>query len=210
MFTVKILKYILPSLLLLLLPSAVLSSDLEITCFADKPPSVVKNRDPLFNITNILPGNSVSRTVSFRNTDSESDCRVFFEVSGKTNIFSDRLRVDIPNLFDGTLSEYMSGKRILMANLQPNQELIRTITISFPSTAGNTYQKRETSFDIFILSEWGLEEVPTGLGPEVLGVATQTGALPRTGQGVLLGVIFSVGTLLSFFAYRALSKKTKI
>ncbi len=149
----KSLKYMLV-FLFLLFPSSVLANDLEITCFSEDPPNIVRNTDPLFQISGFLPGDSTSRTIYVENTSNDYDCRVFFDISGEGNILTNKIEVKIPGLFDGTLSEYIDSN-VKMADLGPNGNITRTITMSLPPEAGNTYARKQASFDIFVNSEWG-------------------------------------------------------
>jgi hypothetical protein len=177
----KNLKYLF-FFLLFLIPSTVLANDLEITCYSNQPPVIVKNTDPLFQLKNFGPGDTASRTMFATNTDTENNCRIYFDVSGDTNILTDKIEVYIPGLFDDTLSRYITEPRILMADLQPNQEISRTITMSLPTNAGNTYSSQKASFDIVVQSEWGANQVNTNTNTDegqVAGV-TDTATQRRT------------------------------
>lgn len=199
---------------LFLIPSAVLANDLEITCYSDQAPVIIRNTDPLFQLTNFLPGDSASRTVFVKNTDTVNDCKIFFDVSGSTNVLTDKVNVHIPGLFDDTLSEYITGSRILMADLVSNAEITRTITMELPSNAGNSYTDKKASFDISVQSEWGFEQTGTagevaGISDkkengEVLGIAitTEDGLLSKTGQAILSIFLFSTFLLLSYLLHK--------
>ncbi len=154
----KFLTYIFLTSLFFLFPSNLFATDLEITCFSDRSPEFVRNTDPLFQITGFAPGDSASRIVFVENTDSENPCRIFFDVSGNTNTLTDKIEVEIPGLFSGTLSEYI-GSNVMMANLAPNREVTREITMTLPTDAGNVYARRQASFDIIVQSEWGEDAV---------------------------------------------------
>ncbi|MHC1716738.1 MAG: hypothetical protein AB9915_02555 [Candidatus Dojkabacteria bacterium] len=163
----KLLQYGIFSLLFLI-PSTVLAADLEITCYSDQSPLIVKNTDPLFQLSGFLPGSSASRTVYVKNTDTENNCKIYFDLSGSTNSLTNKINVQVSSgLFNDTLSHYITGERILMANLSPKGEITRTITMNFPSDANNTFTLKQASFDIAIQSEWGSEEDQNG---EVEGV----------------------------------------
>ncbi len=157
----KLLKYILFSLIFLI-PSTVLAGDLDITCYEDQSPVILKNTNPLFQLTGFLPGNSASRTIYVKNTDPTNACKIYFDISGTTNALTNKIEVHIPSLFNDSLSEYITGDRILMADLQPNEEITRTITLEFPSDAGNPFTLKQASFDITIQSVWGPEFNTTG------------------------------------------------
>jgi hypothetical protein len=150
----KFLTYVFLTTLFFLIPSTLFASDLEITCFSNRSPEFVRNTDPLFEISGFSPGDSVSRIVSVENTDTENPCRIFFRVSGSTNTLTDKIEVKIPGIFDGTLSEYI-GSSVVMANLAPNRQVTRVITMKLPEDAGDTYARRQASFDITVDSQWG-------------------------------------------------------
>ena len=136
------------------------AADLDITCHENVKPTITRNTDPLFQLSGFLPGDSASRTVYVKNDDPNNDCRIYFDITGTTNPLTDKIVVDIPTLFYDTLSKYISGDRMLMAELKSNQEITRTITLLFPSDADNTYSSKSTSFDITIISEWGPDTTP--------------------------------------------------
>jgi len=212
----KFLKYIVV-LLFLFLPSGVLANDLEITCFSDKKPEIVRNKDPLFQISGFLPGDKAERTIFFENTDQVNDCRIYFNVKGTSNNLTDKIDVSIPTLFNNTLSEYMRSS-ILMADLVPNQKITRTITMELPTDAGNTYADKLASFDITVVSQWGTGETSaesTGEGGSILGISDARGVrgigsvlgatdgiLPRTGQAIILVVSASLFLIAGYYLYK--------
>lgn len=149
-------------LLLFLIPSAILAADLEITCYSDQKPLIVKNTNPLFQLSGFLPGNSASRTIYMKNSDTENDCRIYFNVSGSTNSLTNKINVQVSGLFNDTLSEYITGERILMADLKPNAEITRSITMDFPADSDNSFTLKQASFDIAVQSEWGPDEDTDG------------------------------------------------
>jgi len=198
-------------LLFFLIPSSVLANDLEITCFSEQSPEILRNTDPLFQISGFLPGDSASRTIFVENT-SNYDCRIYFDVSGTSNLLTDKINVYIPTLFNNSLSEYMESN-ILMADLESGEDITRTITMSLPTDAGDTYQNRQASFDIEVVSEWGSdteEGVVAGIADErkedvgeVLGVSV----LAQTGQAIILVVLFSLLVFVGYLIFKKVRKK---
>ncbi len=171
-----------------LIPSAIFAADLEITCYADKAPVIVKNVDPLFQLIGFVPGSSVSRTIYVKNTDDTNDCRIYFLSSGDSNLLTDKIEVEVSDgLFSNSLTEYINNTRLLMADLSPNEEVTRTITIGLPTDAGNKYASKNASFDITVQSEWGGDEEG-----EVGGVTDQSKNTQGLG-GSLLTNILGVG-----------------
>lgn len=152
----RILQYTVLSFFFLI-PTNILAADLDITCYENQKPSVTKNTNPLFNLTNFSAGDSTTRTIYVKNVASTSDCKIYFDISGTTNTLTDKINVYIPNLFDNTLSKYITGEKILMANLQSNQETTQSISMTLPTDADNSYTQKQASFDITIQSEWGSE-----------------------------------------------------
>lgn len=148
---------------LLFTPSAIFAADLDITCYADQAPVIVRNEDPLFQLTGFLPGSSESRTIYVKNTDGINDCRIYFLSSGNSNLLTDKIEVNVSGgLFNGSLTQYIDNTKLLMANLSPNEEVTRTITIGLPANAGNEYASQSASFDITVQSEWGDDTVVEG------------------------------------------------
>lgn len=150
-----------------LIPSAVFAADLDITCYSDKAPEIVRNVDPLFQLTGFVPGSSATRTIYIENTDDINDCRIYFLSSGDSNLLTDKIEVNVSGgLFNGPLTEYIGNTRLLMANLSPNEDVTRTITIGLPTDAGNIYTSKNASFDITVQSEWGDDTMVENNGGE--------------------------------------------
>jgi hypothetical protein len=148
-------KYLL-IIIFFFLPSTLFAADVDITCYPDRAPDIVKNTYPLFQLTSFLPGSSALRTIYVENTDTSNDCRIYFIVNGVGNILTDKIKVNVSEgLFSDSLTEYMSNTSILMANLSPGENVTRTITMELPTDSGNTYASKQASFDITIKSEWG-------------------------------------------------------
>jgi hypothetical protein len=155
----NIIKYLL-IFFFLLIPSAIFAADLDITCYSDRSPDIVRNIDPLFQLTGFLPGSTSSRTIYVENTDTVNDCRIYFLTTGDSNILTNKIEVNVSGgLFNGSLTQYIDDTRLLMANLSPNEEVTRTITMELPTDAGNTYASKNASFDITVQSEWGDDTV---------------------------------------------------
>lgn len=151
----NITKYILATLFLLI-PTIVYAYDVEITCTDTEAPEIVRNTDPLFQLSGFLPGSSASRTIYIVNEGSEHDCRIFFTGSGESNILTDKIEVEVSGeVFSGSLTEYIDDLRLNMADLSPGAQVERTITMMLPTDAGNTYSSQQASFDITIETQGG-------------------------------------------------------
>ncbi len=124
---------------------------------------------PLFNVTNWLPGDMESKSFSVNNggaevfrlairTENESNDPLSPNLAGVTQvIISDNLGTiwygegspsGIRNLSDLYAQPY-----ILLGNINPSENRIFMIGIKFPSEIENEYQLSQTIFDIVIMKE---------------------------------------------------------
>jgi len=179
-------KYLLVTFFLFV-PSVVFAADLDITCYSDRSPEIVRNVDPLFQLSGFVPGSSASRTIYVQNTDPENNCRIYFEATGDDNILTDKIKVEVSEgLFSGSLSEYIDNTKILMANLSQNTDVTRTISMTLPTDAGNTYASKKASFDITVVSEWGDDTIPDttleDTGGDVAGTTDEASSSTRSAK----------------------------
>jgi hypothetical protein len=151
-----IIQIILSLSFFLFIPLGIYAADLNITCYPDRYPEIIRNVDPLFQLRGFLPGSYASRTIYVENTDTVNPCRIFFITRGSRNELTDKIEVEVSGgLFNGSLTQYIDGSEIMMANLSSGLNITRTISMELPTDAGNTYQSRNASFDIIVRSEWG-------------------------------------------------------
>lgn len=154
----KLLIGILVSLGIFILPSVIYAADLDIVCYENQKPVITQNTTPLFQLSGFLPGETATRTVSVLNTDSNNPCTISLQGSGTSNKLTDSITLAIDSLYSNTLSNFVKGDNIQIANLQPNQSVQHTITMYFDSDAGNDLTNLNTSFDIKVNSQWGSEQ----------------------------------------------------
>jgi hypothetical protein len=200
-------KHIVTTLVILLIPSFVIAADIDITCNGDdSSPTIVRNRDPLFDISNFIPGKTESRDISITNNDDTNPCVIDFEGRGSFNDLTNVITVYLDNIYISTLTEFIDGLNIPIATVQPTESVNRTMELKFNESSGNMYADNSPSFDILINSQWG-SETDNGdiLGEdddscdiagvsdkrdledgEVMGVST---TLPATGANLSLVII---------------------
>jgi hypothetical protein len=151
-------KHILTTLVILLIPSFVIAADIDITCNGDdSSPTIVRNRDPLFDISNFLPGESESRDISITNNDDTNPCVIDFEGGGSSNDLTNVITVYLDNIYISTLTQFINGLNIPIATVQPTESVNRTMELRFNESSGNMYADKTASFDILINSQWGSE-----------------------------------------------------
>ncbi len=62
------------TLTIILIPSVVFAADLEITCNENNSPTIVRNTNPLFNITGFVPRDTETREIYIENNDPNNPC----------------------------------------------------------------------------------------------------------------------------------------
>lgn len=150
------LKIFLSVFFILLSPSLILAADLEITCYKDQKPVIVKNTNPLFSLDTFLPGNTEKKEIYINNTDNENPCKIYISGSGKSSKLGDKIIVEISDsIYNGTLSKFVSTKKIQIADLKPETNITRTFSLYLEEDTGNDLMNKSISFDIVIDSEWG-------------------------------------------------------
>ena len=120
----------------------------------------------LFNISNMLPGDSVSKSVTIHNgASSPTPITIHGTKKSETGGLSEVLAVVIANggadLYGGTsptgpktLSQFLSESAdfngVHLADIPSDETIIITITVTFPHEAGNEYQYARVIFDLTI------------------------------------------------------------
>lgn len=161
------------ALFVLLFPfaSANASSDLIVSCANEGPCSISPSNTPLFEETNIAPGDSFSQTLSIINQDSDDICSptLDFTESTVSSILADRILVSINDsegiYFDGTLRSLIDGSAIALNDIAPVSDRDFTFFAEFDSNAGNEYQGLETLFDISIVVSCAGGSFPPSVNP---------------------------------------------
>lgn len=155
--------------ILTLVPTAVHAADLNITCNDGQKPTVSLSTTPLFQLSGFKPGDIVSKTVRVVNNDPNNSCIVSLQGSGTSTNLSDKIAFKVDNIYTKTLTDFIKGDNVQIANLAPNANIERTITLSFESEADNTLANQSLSFGIKVNSQWGNDQQG-----EVQGENTQT------------------------------------
>ncbi|MCA9355786.1 hypothetical protein KC865_04570 [Candidatus Kaiserbacteria bacterium] len=141
MNTVKILSIAVASLVFLPLPA---SASLEVTF----------EESPLFVNTEILPGDSVSRTVVVRNTNEQTE---LVQV-GASDVFSDGLSsvmsLEIAEsnnvIFSDTFANFFNNLPVDLGQLSEGEQKTYYFTASLPSGSENVWQEKTMGFDLII------------------------------------------------------------
>lgn len=161
-------------LFLFLFPTFTHAADLNITCYQEQKPVVSTSTTPLFQLSNFLPGDTVTKSVAVINNDNVNPCIISLQGDGNSNVLTDHIQFSIDSLYSKSLSDFIDGDNIQIANLLPNQSVNRSITMYFPITASNIVSNRNAAFDIKINSQWGDEQGDV-LGDNTNSVNTNDG-----------------------------------
>ncbi|MFA5623183.1 MAG: hypothetical protein WC981_03065 [Candidatus Dojkabacteria bacterium] len=190
----KLFKYLL-TITLLLIPSTILAADLEITCHptANKPSINITN-GTLFDIQNLMPGQTSVKTLKVVNTDTQNTCKISFKGEGSTNTLTNNIYIAFSeiygNIVDGkatshkNISDFITQPAVQIANLGPNQTIERDLILTFNENSGHELSKSDTNFNIRIISEWGPETTPTQKQGETLGESTKTSTTKTISKSV--------------------------
>lgn len=136
--------FLLGLLLWLVLPLSVLASDIE----------VVFEATPLFSNANIIPGDSVARTITVTNNTPNSQPVYFtfdnFFDTGLAEVMNFTIEADSTKYFDDSLDELQRITPLSLLSLPAGDSVTFILTASLPDTVGNLYQVTTVGFDIII------------------------------------------------------------
>lgn len=155
---ITLLKSFLVVIGIMLFPSIIYAADLNITCYENQKPSVTTSTKPLFQLSGFTPGQSSQKTILVTNSDQKNSCTIYIQGSGDSNQLTDKIFFTIDSIYTKTLSDFIKGDNIQIANLQPNQTQDRTITLYFDKDANNSLTNNTANFNIKINSQWGSEQ----------------------------------------------------
>lgn len=163
----------------LFVPRSVGASDLTVTCanHADPCTTTPGGNAPLFEETNLLPGDTVLRTITITNGDREEACELsLMNLYNHEEVpagFSERIFTVIRNGGVDLYGGYAGGmatslKKIsdlfidtpidLATVIGPGETEVFDWLATFDITAGNEYQKAKTVFDFEMLFACGVVE----------------------------------------------------
>jgi len=133
------------ALTLLTLPTFAQAQSLEVT-FEDTP---------LFNVGNFLPGDSISKTVTVKNTSGQQQA---VEAASANQYDEDglgyQLDIDISaegvSKYGDTLADFLTAGNVGLSSIDDQEEITYTFTVDFEETTGNAYQGKELGFDLCV------------------------------------------------------------
>ena len=136
--------------------------------------------DPLFSISNFLPGDTATSSIKVENkSDTLLSIYVWPEnvsdPADLANVLNLKIEEAGNTLFNNTLSNFFATSSLYLSDLAPNQESQYELSINFDITAGNEYQEKGLQFDFFIGSLPPEEEEVTP--EEGVTVAVQAGGV---------------------------------
>ncbi len=136
-------------LLWLMLPVSALAADL----------AVVFEATPLFSSANIVPGDSVSRTIEVSNTGTETEALLLSVANTFSSGLSEVMLLTVTSgsdsFFEGTFVEFFTATPVPLGDIADSSSRTYTLTASLPSGIGNEYQLETLGFDLVIGFEGG-------------------------------------------------------
>ena len=172
-------------------------------CAADK--NVVCNEGgcsgfdgALFSETNVVPGNSVSKTFSIKNEMAE-DISVDLdpqEQPGSDDVFLEKVSAVIylspaTILFGGFMNTFLAGSDIALGTINPGSIKEYEIELSLPTEAGNEYQENVANFSLSLKISG--EDSGTS---QVLGTSSSSGSSNSESSGSTPSVESIIGQVL--------------
>lgn len=156
----------------------------------------VPDNSPVFNFTNMAPGQSISKAITVTNTtgsgvavgiqgvltnqtDNISDVIHITIVNGSTTLYGDNNAKTLTQFF----TDSANGQFIPLTQLQNNGSTTYTVTATFDQTAGNQYQGANIVFSLAIGSDMtSVSLTPTGtITPTLTPTPTIAGPTPTHG-----------------------------
>jgi hypothetical protein len=178
---------------LLLIPSAVLAADLEITCYPTAKPSINMSGGTLFDIQNFVPGQTSTKKLKVVNTDTANACKISFKGEGSSNTLTNNIHIAFSgiygNIVDGkatsskNLSDFLDKGSVQVANLGPGETVERDLILTLNKDAGNDLAKKRTNFDIRVISEWGPGTTTDDSNGNTLGESTKRTTAKTSNKG---------------------------
>lgn len=170
MFKKLPIKILFSIFLMAFLPTLTFALDLEIICLEGQKPLITKITDPLFQLTSFFPGDTEIREIYIANKDTKNPCRIYLEGKGSRTSLGDMIEVEVSDgVYTNTLSRFLTGNSVLIADLKPETGVTRYITLEFDSKANNSLSDQKMSFDINVISQWGADAQPVPSDEQVAG-----------------------------------------
>lgn len=168
--------------ILLLSPVGALAADVTFTCNSDigDGDCALSSSDPIFDVDNMAPGQSVIKSIEVKNESSADDCDFYLSLSGRSiqpDEFDNRLFTALRDNDDNDkygatdgdeakddkkLHDLFDGAGVgkidtILANTTKEYDWL----VTFDEDAGNEFMGAEVSFDAELTGECG-EEVSDG------------------------------------------------
>lgn len=137
------------------------SSPEDYTTFASTPDlQITWQENPLFTVINMLPGDSVTRTVTVKNLSTSikplgirgvptSATPSSFPTQLKLKILENSLEIK-----NYTLAEFFTASTndgfVAFTNLHPGSTAVYTFIVTFDQASGNAYQNAQVIFDLIL------------------------------------------------------------
>src|SRR3989344_3534014 len=129
--------------------------------------------DPVFEVTNMLPGDEVEKEFNVKNDSPQSEEVLMKGIKDtETEEFADILEIIVgevggPDIFGGTtgfktLEDFFAVGDISLGNFPAGTDKSYRVKVKFPSSSGNEYQNALVIFDII----WKTDLPPIELPPE--------------------------------------------
>jgi len=122
---------------------------LEVTYNDDAPP------DPMFEITNMLPGDEEEKEFNVKNASPDSlSVEMVANKTDEGKSFAEILDIEITDLesssiiFSGKLHDLFNSPSIALGNFPPDANKNFRVKVKFPELAGNDYQNAFVVFNI--------------------------------------------------------------
>ena len=123
---------------------------------------------PLFGISNFLPGDVITKTVTVTNTGLESEA-VYTEllnvIDGGLAPMLDVEITAVATLFSGSFNAFNAADEQFLSTLAPSATTVYTYKMTFKPQTGNEYQLKSLGFDICVGFSGGQFECDTDENP---------------------------------------------
>lgn len=189
---------------LLLVPVVAVAADITFTCNSDIADCSLSSSDPIFDVDNMVPGESVIKSIEVKNESSEDACDFYLRLSDRSVQpieFDDRLFTALRDNDDNDKYGATDGDKAKddkkLHDLFGGAEVGKIDTIlasttkeydwlvTFDEDAGNEFMGAEISFAAEMTGECGEEEPSPSPSPQVGGMMDDGGEGPGVTGGLL-------------------------
>ena len=172
----KIFYYFLLFTIYCLLPKQILAADFTVTCAQEGPCVMVPDGIALFSESNWLPGDTITRTITFINQDPTYNCPLIMDITcsnQKISLFATKLFTNIRDRNTGvylygetgeTLDDLYNIGTVSLNDIPALGTKYFDWTVTFDPNTGNTYQSAKTIFDFELVFTCGKPDGGNGDG----------------------------------------------